>query len=395
VKRNAEKKTRQAQKGKRYTPEQREHALTLVAAGMSQEAAGKAIGATGESVRRWVGRAKQTQTMPSVPARGKPQQQVAEVLGKAQSIYAAADPGEGLSAVEVAAILEYKRRHPSYGPAQLRTQLKRFKGWRIAVKAIGRVLRDHGYELVHRGSRPQGDETPTRFEAPRRNALWQADFTELRVGDEKLLLLVMLDDFSRFVVGHAVADSPSTDVAVAVLRRAMARHGKPEAVRTDRGGAFVAKEHETDFARVLETELIDHIVGHAYHPQGGGKVEAVIGTIKRELWDVQHFGSRNEAETRLHAFIDDYNERRAHMALDGLTPADRFFGRADRVLELINALSRRRQGLSLRDVPDGAAIEELGVGRGAPMEVLRLVIIDGQMELRLCGARVRLGAVCC
>lgn len=97
------------------------------------------------------------------------------------SIYAPKDPGQGLSDLEVAAILELKREHPAYGPAQLRAQLKRFKGWRLSNKAIARVLRQAGYELVHRGSRPQGPE-PIRFEAPRRNALWQADYTELRVG---------------------------------------------------------------------------------------------------------------------------------------------------------------------------------------------------------------------
>jgi putative transposase len=393
------KTTRQAQKGKRYTPEQREHVLTLVAAGMTQAAAAKTIGATGESVRRWVAQARATGTMPTVTQTAKrkagAKTSEAEAATKAVSVYAAADPGQGLSAVEEAAIVEYKRRHPSYGPAQLRAQLKRFKGWRIAVKAIARVLRDHGYELVHRGSRAKGDEEPTRFEAPRRNALWQADFTELRVGDDKLHLVVMLDDFSRFIVGHALSDSPSSEVAVAVLRRAVARHGKPEALRTDRGGAFVAKDSDDDFARVLETELIDHVVGRAYHPQGGGKVEAVIGTIKRELWDVEHFGSWQQAEQRLARFIDDYNERRAHMGIDGLTPADRFHGRADRVLETINALSRRRQGLALATLPEGAAIEELGRGSAAPMEVLRLVIVDGHAELRLCGARVRLGAVFC
>jgi len=233
-----------------------------------------------------------------------------------------------------------------------------------------------------------------RFEAPRRNALWQMDYAEMRVGDGKFHLLVALDDFSRFIVGLSVSDSPSSDKAVELLRAAMARHGKPEAVRTDRGGAFVAKDSAEDFARVFEAELCDHIVGRSYHPQGGGKVEAVIGTIRRELWDVQHFASRGEATERLCAFVEHYNERRAHMALDGLTPADRYFGRADRVLDVINALSRKRQGMHAHISPDGAAIEELcGSGVQAPMEVLRLVIVDGQMELRLCGARVRLGPV--
>jgi transposase InsO family protein len=224
--------------------------------------------------------------------------------------------------------------------------------------------------------------------------LWQFDFTELRVGDDKLHLLVALDDFSRFIVGHALCDSPSSTSATALLRAAMARHGKPEAVRTDRGGAFVARDSDDDFARVLEIELIDHIVGRSYHPQGGGKVEAVIGTVRRELWDVVHFDSRADAEHKLASFVANYNERRAHMALDGLTPADRFFGRADKVLDVINALSRKRQGVLARYAPDGAAIEEVGsCERATPMEVLRLVVFNGQMELRLCGARVRLGSV--
>ena len=42
------------------------------------------------------------------------------------------DPGAGLCEAEVSAILEYKKRHPIMGPAQLRAQLKRFKGWRVS-----------------------------------------------------------------------------------------------------------------------------------------------------------------------------------------------------------------------------------------------------------------------
>ena len=63
----------------------------------------------------------------------------------------------------------------------IRAQLKRFLGWRISVKAIARVLRKAGYAPVHRKGRPVGGEQPRRFEAPHRGALWQLDFTELRV----------------------------------------------------------------------------------------------------------------------------------------------------------------------------------------------------------------------
>jgi len=382
------------QTGRRFTPEQKQHALTLVASGgMTRERIAALIGTTTQSLRHWVAAAEASGTMPVVPQAQAPAVTSAatgtETGPQARSPYAPHDPGQGLSAVETTAILEYKQQHASMGAAQIRAQLKRFKGWRIAVKAIARVLRAHGYESVHRGWRPQGP-APQRFEAPRRNALWQMDFTDLRVAGEHLHLLVIQDDFSRYVVGHGLADSPEAAVAVDLLRAAIGRHGKPEAVRTDRGGAFTAAA----FALFLEAELIDHIVGRAYHPQGGGKVESVIGTVKRELWDIEHFEGRAAATRRLAEFFVHFNERRAHMGIDGLTPADRFFGRGAEVLAFVDALSRKRQAALERLGPAGSGSEEnLPSASGAPMEVLRLVLVDAHLELRFCGARVRLGAL--
>jgi putative transposase len=399
------------QQGRRFTSEQKQHVLELVVSGMTRVDAANAVGTTEESVRRWVREAKEGGTMPSPPvASPSPESQSISQEGgtggateegpstaksgeTSRSIYAPRDPGQGLSSAEQAAILELKKRHPSYGPAQLRSQLKRFKGWRVSIKAIARWLKQNGYELVHRGSKPQGYEEH-RFEAPRRNAIWQMDFGEFWVGRERRHLLVAEDDFSRFVVGHVLVSEKSSEVATALLLSAMARHGKPEAVRTDRGGEFLAKAQEGDFARVLEAEEIDHIIGRSYSPKGGGKVESMVGTVRRELWEVEHFGDVAEATKRLASFFEDYNHARAHMGIDGLTPADRFFGRADQVLAAIDGISRRRQGASAMALTEGAPFEEmLGIRTGAPHEVLRLVIEDGRMELRFCGARVTLGNI--
>ncbi|MBI2395159.1 MAG: transposase [Deltaproteobacteria bacterium] len=388
-------------RGRRFSPEQRATALMLIAAGNPREEVAAKVETTTESLRRWVQRAERDGTMPVLPAKTKAPKTSAPALATAvpseakppRSPYAPADPAQGLSDVEVAGILEWKRKHPSMGPAQLRAQLKRFRGWRISLKAIARVLRGHGYEPVHRGKRPKGPE-PKRFEAPRRNALWQMDFCEVRVGEDKLYVLIAIDDFSRYCVGFAVSDAPSSNVVTETFRAAMARHGKPECVRTDRGGGFTAFSKEGDFGRVLEAELVDHIVGKSYSPRGGGKVESAVGTLKRELWELFHFEDRHDAELRLARFFDEYNEDRAHMGIDGLTPADRFFGRADRVLARIDAISRGRQAAIAMTAPPGGPIEELGVAPGkSPMEVLRLTLHDGVMELRFCGARVVLGRV--
>jgi transposase InsO family protein len=378
---------REPRKGRRFSLEQRKEALNLIAAGMERERVAKVIGTTTESLRRWVNQAVRAGRLQD----GNPDGSNGTAVNPAQdeargprSIYAPKDPGQGLSEPEVAEILTLKKRHPSMGAAQIRAQLKRFKKWRISIKAINRVLRGNGYEPVYRGSRPKGPE-PIRFEAPRRNALWQIDYAEVRVGAGRMHLVIVLDDFSRFVVGHGLCDSPSAESAIHVIRQAVVRHGKPEAIRTDRGGGFLSKE----FIDFLEVELIDHVVGRAYSPQGGGKVEALIGTVRRELWDIEHFEDRDHASRRLAEFLEEYNLSRAHMGIDGLTPADRFFGRADHVLALVDAISRRRQGVEARagDGVGGAIEDVTAPTSGAPLEVLRLVLAGEELEASMRSGR--------
>jgi transposase InsO family protein len=385
--------------GKRFTEAQRAEALDLCASGLTRKKVALKIGTTPESLRRWIKDATHragihVATPPSGTASSG--NGVALSAREIESASADAPPvsmrsASSLAPVEVEAILELKKQHPSMGPAQIRAQLRRFRKWRLSTKAIGRVLRQHGYRLVRTASRPEGDEEPTRFEAPRRGALWQIDFAELRVGVERRFLLVVLDDYSRYVVAHALCEGPSSEVVVEALRRAIAVHGKCEAVYTDRGGAFLAWRDQSGFQRFCEKELIDHHVSHAYRPQGRGKVEALIKTIQRELWNVEHFESVEQAERRLTEWIEHYNERRAHMGIDGLTPADRFFGRAERVRAEIEARIRQRAAAADGTSDADGPVEEGGAG--APVDVLRIAIVDGCAELRVFGARIRLGTV--
>jgi hypothetical protein len=64
------KASRQPKKGRRYTPEQKTHVLTLVASGVPRTQAGDGIGATYETVRRWLNKAEANGTMPKVPMKG-------------------------------------------------------------------------------------------------------------------------------------------------------------------------------------------------------------------------------------------------------------------------------------------------------------------------------------
>jgi transposase InsO family protein len=301
------------------------------------------------------------------------------------------DPGAGLGEHETKAILDYKKKHPSMGPAQIRAQLKRFLGWRISVKAIARVLRQAGFPAVHRKGRPVGNERPGRFEAPHRNSIWQLDFTELRVGPERRWLLVIEDDFSRFVVGHVLADGPTSEVVVTAMLDAIRLHGKPERVYTDRGAAFTAWRDVSACEVFLDEQLIDHSLRTAYRPQGGGKIEAVIQTVQRELWEVVHFESVADAELALAKFFVDYNHRRAHLGIGSLIPADRFYGRWPEVVAEMDAVSRRRQGGLALQLDRRLFVEPPAAGER--VVALQLILVGDQAELHLGGRRIVLGRV--
>jgi len=382
----------------------KEYALRQVADGMSGADAARLIGVTAECVRLWLRRegdaedraidetnlsrdGSSTVPVDSTPLESPAQTSADPVPSTSSS---SKDHAQGISSQEETAILNVKKSHPSMGPAQIRAQLKRFKGWRLSVRLIARILKRNGYELVHVGSRPKDKEFGS-FEASHRNALWQMDFVELRVGPVRVSLLLILDDFSRFLVGWSLLTEPDSEAVVTALKEAIRRHGKPEAIYTDRGGPFVAWKKPTSLKNFLEVELIDHHVGPSYRPQGRGKVEALAGTVQRELWNICHFSTVDEARQRLEEFVRWYNTARAHMGIDGLTPADRFFGRWEEVKSQVDALSRQRHGASSLELAP-RVLEEVGGERG-PVEVLRLMVLDGQASLRFLGHRIDLGPV--
>lgn len=380
----------------------KKRALELCASGVKPGQVAKLIGTSYECLRLWSKKAAAKGPRKGAPPTASPQTASSETSvptptptpeASMTDIDSASptprDTAQGLSAVEQAGVLELKAKHPSMGPAQIRAQLKRFRGWRLSVRAIARVLVKNGFEVVHVTSTPK-DQPCTRFEAPHRNALWQMDFVELRVGPERISILLIIDDFSRYCVAHELMTEPTSEAVVTVIKRAIHQHGKPESIYTDRGGAFLAWRNASSLERFLEAELIDHHVSPSYRPQGRGKVESLAGTIQRELWNVVHFESVDVAREKVGSFFVWYNDARAHMGIDGLTPADRYFGRWEQVKARVDAATRgRTQALAV--FTEGRVTEEIAAS--GPAEVLRLVAIDGRLELRFLGHRVDLGPI--
>jgi hypothetical protein len=104
------------------------------------------------------------------------------------------------------------------------------------------------------------------------------------------------------------------------------------------------------FSRELEKRSIRHVMAAPRRPQTLGKVERFWGTLWRECLEASVFLDLGDAQKRIGLFIDYYNFQRPHQGLDGLVPADRFFGSAPDVLRTLkervaaNALELARNG---------------------------------------------------
>jgi len=230
-------------------------------------------------------------------------------------------------------VLAVWRNNRGFGPSQIHNQLRRV-GVRCDTKTVRKIIEAHGYTPPQ--LKPPRPKEVRRFEASRPLELVQMDVLQFHVHAQRLYLILALDDHSRFIVGWGLLQRETMDDAIACLEEAIRRYGKPEAVLTDRGAVFHTWSGIGQFDRVLEAYGIDHLLSAPEHPKTLGKVEAVNKAIQKELIDRVEFRNYLDAKEQIGRWVDEFNHQRTHQGLGGvLVPADRFYGRADRVLERI------------------------------------------------------------
>ena len=188
------------------------------------------------------------------------------------------------------------------------------------------------------------------------NQLWQTDlFTfVLKRQNRRLHLVAFMDDHSRFLVSFGLHASASTALVLEALEAGIASYGPPEEILTDNGPQYVTWRGKSQFTKHLEKRGIRQIVARPRRPQTLGKIERFWGTLWREFLETAVFVDLADARTRIGLFVDYYNFQRVHRGIDGVVPADRFFGAASEVLRTLkervaaNALELARHGTPQR-----------------------------------------------
>ncbi len=187
-----------------YTPLEKARALEL-AAKVGVTAASKKLGISRFSLYAWRRRVERAAS------------------GEGDSPTAGPDPAD-IEAQRDKEILDLWHQHPGLGPSQIRNQLRR-QGVKVAVNTDRRVMEDAGY----RPPKVERDAHDERYEAVRPNHLWHLDFVHRNINRTHTFTLILIDDHSRFVVGHGVDDAERADMVIDAFSEAVERHGRPEA----------------------------------------------------------------------------------------------------------------------------------------------------------------------
>jgi putative transposase len=225
----------------------------------------------------------------------------------------------------------YDGSHQTYGAVRINDELREEHEVRVGRKRVARLMRELGLRGVSRRGKKPRTTTPAakappapdlverRFVADRPNALWLADITYVATRQGYLFLAVVMDMFSRKIVGWAMRDDLKAELVVDALAMAVTRRRPPAGLvhHSDRGSQY----RSLLFGKTLRESGLVQSLGRVGHAGDNAACESVISTLKQE-WIKRHsYESRDQARLSIFRYIETfYNPRRRHSALGGISP---------------------------------------------------------------------------
>ncbi len=225
----------------------------------------------------------------------------------------------------------HQQSRETYGAPRIHAELTA-EGRGCGRKRVARLMRQAQIVGCHRRRsvvttqrEPAAPAAPDRvdrqFVAPRPNVLWTADITFVPTWAGFLYLAVVLDVFSRRVIGWAMADHLRTELVVCALDMALWNRRPDHGVihHSDHGCQYTS----IAFGQHCQDVGIDLSMGSVGDCYDNAITEAFFATLECELLDRQVFRTHAEARTALFEFIEGfYNTHRRHSALGYLSPAE-------------------------------------------------------------------------
>ena len=229
----------------------------------------------------------------------------------------------------VEALLETRRRHPSWGGKKLLTVVHtRHPDWELPHRSTTcEILKRHGLVPKTPTRRRVGHpgKPGTSILAP--NEVWSADFKgQFKTGNGRYCYpLTVTDNFSRYLLGCQALQSTAVDEAKPVFTRLFQEYGLPKRIRTDNGVPFAT----TTLARLsrlsawwVRLGVLPEFI-ELGKPQQNGRHERMHLTLKAETTRPPA-ASLPAQQRKFNRFIDEFNNERPHEALGQQTPASHY-----------------------------------------------------------------------
>lgn len=229
--------------------------------------------------------------------------------------------------VEVVAVHQESRG--TYGAPRVHAELKA-RGRRVARKRVARLMRQAGVrarvprrfvrttDSAH--SHPVAPNTLERNFLPEEpNRTWVGDITYIWTDEGWLYLAVLLDLFSRKVVGWAMGEKIDRGLVLCALDMALLDRPAPELHHSDRGSQYASE----DYRRLLEERGIECSMSRKGNCWDNAVAESFFSTLKLELVYATRFKTREEAKRALFEYMEVfYNRKRRHSSLGYVSPVE-------------------------------------------------------------------------
>jgi putative transposase len=222
----------------------------------------------------------------------------------------------------------YRRSQSTYGRARIHADLKE-DGIHVSGKRVARLMRERGVigvsrrkgtitTIRDRDARPAPDLVDRKFRADAPDQLWVADITYVPTWTGFLYLAIVLDVFSRRVVGWAMANHLRTELVLDALNMAIYRRRPTNVIHhSDQGCQYTS----IAFGKRCVEAGIRPSMGSVGDCYDNAMCESFNATLECELLARRSFRNHRDAMAAIFDFIEGwYNPHRRHSALDYLSP---------------------------------------------------------------------------
>jgi len=219
---------------------------------------------------------------------------------------------------------------PSYGRPRITAELRR-RGWKVNPKRVYRILREDNLLCIRKRKfvvtsnsnhgRKIYPNLARRMILTGTDQLWVADITYIRLREEFVFLALVLDAFSRRVIGWALDRTLQDQLTLAALKMALSQRSvQPGLVHhSDRGSQYASG----DYTDLLKENAIEVSMSRKGNPWDNAACESFMKTLKYEEVFRSEYRNLQDAHLSIREFLEEvYNEKRLHSALGYLPPAE-------------------------------------------------------------------------